>query len=331
MQPIEIRPVRRIVASAPASIGLLGGPSAPFGGKVLACALPPRASVSVEAPARALLAQMRPDGPLIPIVPGARPADESLPAWAMLEELGYPAVPCTFRCSSEIPPSIALGAAAALLTALCGAYLLRQREALLPAALAELAAHIGAKYQLQGMDFAPVYGAVYGGLALIDLAGKGMGRPAGERYARVLPLAIDVSALPLVVATLAPGGEAPGYGARAAPPGVDEPARRAAAARLAALAADGYAALRDGDWPAFGALLDAHHALAGSFLDTGPVQGLIDGARAAGARGASVAGAGEASAVVAMHPHPETLAAALTAAGARQIIRPDGAEGLLYA
>jgi hypothetical protein len=33
---------------------------------------------------------------------------------------------------------------------------------------------------------------------------------------------------------------------------------------------------------------------------------------------------------VAIHPRPEELAAAFMAAGAGQIIRPDGAEGLIY-
>lgn len=331
MQPIEVRPVRRIVANAPASICILGGLSAPFGGKVLACALPPRASATVEAPSREVLAQMRADGPLIPVRPGARPDDESLPAWAVLDELDFPAVPCTFRCNGDIPQSIALGAPAATLSCLSAAYLLRRREALLPAALAELVAHIAATHGLPGTDFAAAYGVIFGGLILIDLTGKGMGRPAGERYARVLPLAIDVAALPLVVATRAATEESSGPKAQEAPPGAGGTAPRAGAARLAALASDGYAALGDGDWPAFGAILDRHHEICSSLIETGPVQGLIAAAKAAGARGASVAGRGETSAVVALHPRPDELAAALTAAGAQQIIRPDGAEGLLYA
>ncbi len=84
-------------------------------------------------------------------------------------------------------------------------------------------------------------------------------------------------------------------------------------------------ALCGGHWHELGAIFDSAHASLDSLgLVTPPVQALVDAARAAGAYGAKMSGAGLGGAMIAIAPEGLDLGLALRQARAMQILPPRG-------
>jgi mevalonate kinase len=100
---------------------------------------------------------------------------------------------------------------------------------------------------------------------------------------------------------------------------------------MAAIAREGKSALLHGDWARLGALMNENHALQRELGGSGePNEQLIRAALDAGAAGAKLAGAGGGGTIVALwtDPDPAPLEAALRAAGAAALYRPEPVSGL---
>jgi galactokinase/mevalonate kinase-like predicted kinase len=302
---------RRIVCSAPARANLIGNPSDQYAGCTVGVSLAPRAWVA--------LTEGRPDDRELPVL-----------ATAVLAQLAVGARDFGVSLASEIPRQSGIAGSTALVVALVHAVLAWRGERLDPHALAELARRIERERLGVQCGFVDQYLCTFGGLRHVDLGAKG---PDGEgaAFATVEDLAPRVvPELPFVVAYT---------GVRHSSDAVHRPLRErwlagepavvSGYARIAALGALGREALVRRDWPALGAWMNENHAIQRALGGSGPAnEALIEAARAAGALGAKLAGAGGGGTIVALSHEPRRLEAALREAGARALYRPVLAPGV---
>jgi galactokinase/mevalonate kinase-like predicted kinase len=327
---------RSVVASAPARANLVGNPSDLYGGAVLGCAVPLRARVAIEPADHLVLASAGEEVRVGSADALALRGDRFDVARAALrDELeragGLPAARIAY--DSEIPFGSGLAGSTALLVALLRALAARRGEAPSLYALAERSRAVERRLLGVACGWVDHYLCGFGGLRYVDLRGKERDDPPpGAPYATVEDLAPHVPALPFVLAFT---GVAHHSGSVHAPIRArwerGEPEVVAAYQRMAAIAREGKAALLAGDWPALGALLDENHALTRALGGSGEAdERLIAAARAAGAPGAKLAGAGGGGTIVALWPDPDAapLERALRAAGAASLHRPAPAPGV---
>jgi galactokinase/mevalonate kinase-like predicted kinase len=303
------RGARRIVCSAPARANLIGNPSDQYGGNTLAVSLAPRAWVALEEGA---------DGAALPPL-----------AAAVLAATGEREPGFRVSLASEIPRQSGIAGSTALIVALLHAVHAWQGRDLEPHALAELARRVEREGLGVQCGFVDHYLCTFGGLRHVDLRAKG---PDGEGTtpAAVEDLGPLAPSLPFVVAYT---------GVRHSSDAVHRPLRErwiageaavvAGYARIAEIGALGRDALRRGDWPAFGRLMNENHAIQRGLGGSGQAnEALIEAARGAGALGAKLAGAGGGGTIVALSPEPAAVEAALRKAGARMLFRPVLAAGV---
>lgn len=324
-------------ASAPARANLIGNPSDQYGGATLSCALPLRARVALEP-----LASARGAGSCVLEAKGRRitlsgPGDLSLRQdrfdWvrAVLAARGRALPPLRIAFETDIPRQSGVAGSTALVVALLHALAAWEGETLHPWALAERARQVEACQLGIQCGFVDPYACVFGGLRYVDLRGKAADLdPAQAPLASVEALGPWAPTLPFVVAFT---------GVRHASGAVHAPIRRRwlagearvrrAYERVAALAAEGKRALLEGDWSWLGELMNENHAIQRGLGGSGePDERLIAAARAAGAPGAKLAGAGHGGSIVALWPggDPSLLADALRRAGATALWQPAPAE-----
>ena len=104
---------------------------------------------------------------------------------------------------------------------------------------------------------------------------------------------------------------------------------RAAYEEIGRLAREGKKALLLGDWPRLGWLMNRNHAIQRDLGGSGEAnEKLIAVALAHGALGAKLAGAGDGGTIIALHPEPAAMIAALRAAGSELIFYPQPAPGV---
>jgi mevalonate kinase len=174
--------------------------------------------------------------------------------------------------------------------------------------------------------------AIFGGLNFMDFAGKEqLEQRDDEPLATIEPLAQRVTMPPILLAHT--GVQHHSGQVHSSPRErwlAGEPLVRRNYARIAELARTGKRALVQQDWTRLGELMNENHALVAELGGSGPDnERLIAAARDAGAWGAKLAGAGGGGTILALAADPETVGAALTAAGAERLLVPAPMPGLL--
>jgi galactokinase/mevalonate kinase-like predicted kinase len=330
---------RRLEASAPARANLIGNPSDLYGGAVLGCSVPLRARVRLEASAAT---ELRAGGERLPV---ASERDLELRgdrfdvARAVLRSLEWPGrgepLACSIAFETEIPLRSGLAGSTALLVALLGGLLAWRGEspAPTPTALAKRARAVEREILGVTCGWTDFYLCSFGGLQYMQFRGLEIERPSSEAPdASLEPLVAPAGGLPF---RLAFTGVRHDSGAVHRPIRerweAGEPAVVAAYARIAEIASEGRAAFLEAAWARLGALMNENHALRRDLGGSGESnERLIAAALAAGAPGAKLAGAGQGGTIAALWPQPDAapLVAALRAAGAEAIYRPEVVPGL---
>jgi galactokinase/mevalonate kinase-like predicted kinase len=317
-------------ASAPARANLIGNPSDLYGGAVLGCSVDRRAFATIAPDERLVLASGGEEFAIADaaeLVPRGDRFDVARAVLADLDEL--PAARIAFQ--TEIPFGGGLAGSTALLVALLRGLLAWRGESTGAHALAERARRIERERLGVACGYVDHYLCTFGGLAYVDFRGKAEEAPDAPD-ATVEPLSGAVSELPFVLAFT---GVAHHSGS------VHAPIRarwergdrdvRVAYRRIGALAREGRAALLRGEWKRLGALMNENHAIQRDLGGSGEAnERLIEAARAAGAPGAKLAGAGGGGTIVALWPGADAapLESALRAAGAVSLDRPRPVPGV---
>lgn len=322
----------RVVAHAPGRCGIVGNPTDMYGGSVISistreralCELSPAGTIVLEAgDERAQILNGR-DLEL--------KGDRLDLARAALKYLG-PHVEGTFRLrlDTEIPMKAGLAGSTALMVAVVGALDRWFGWEMNPWMIAETARRIEANILGVMCGFQDQHMAVFGGINYMDFRGKEFlqERP-DEPLATVEQLASYVQVPPLVAAHT--GVQRHSGQVHTSPRerwlAGDEKVRRAYA-RIGDLARSAKKALLHADWARLGELMNENHALVADLGGSGPENDrLIEAARAAGALGAKLAGAGGGGTILALAEEPRRMADALLAAGADRVLFPHPEPGL---
>lgn len=227
-----------------------------------------------------------------------------------------PALTLTF--SSEIPPSAGLGSGGALFAALAAALNALLYRGSDPRILAhwarrgDIIAHGGVA---SGLD---TQTSLYGG------AIRYTGEREGEPIAYAPGLALVIGNTGIIAATSAVNGRVRAWLA-------EQPVRMHYFQEIGLLARLGEQALRSGDWPELGRLMNLNQLILERIGVSCPeLEALNDAALAAGALGAKLSGSGGGGIMIAltMPTDRERVAAAIDAAGGEAIIAPIGVPGV---
>lgn len=295
--------------------------------------MPLRARVVIEASPETALAT----GGLAQAVRGPRdlaPRGDRLDLGrAALRFAGAPARPARITYESRIPPGSGIAGSTALAVALLHALLAWRGDERSGHRLAEAARALERDELGVVCGFGDQYMAVFGGLRFLDFRGKAHGEATETtRLATVEDLSPFVPELPFVLADTGLGHASTAVHAPIRERWLaKDPDVIRGYARVAALGAEGKAALLGGDWPALGRLMNENHAIQRGFGGSGEAnERLIAAALAAGAPGAKLAGAGQGGTIVALWPDAdaEPLARVLRAAGATAVHRPQPVDGV---
>ncbi len=321
-----------LCTTAPARANLIGNPSDLYGGAVLGCSVDCRARVTIE-PAEALALvtgeqQLRIAG-RGDLAPAGDAFDVARCVLADQSELPRARI----RFESDIPFGSGLAGSTALLVALLRGALAFAGERTGAYELAERARRIERELLGIACGYVDHYLCTFGGLQYVDLRGKqAEAGPDAAPYATVEPLARHVLALPFVLAYTGVSHQSSAvHGPIRARWERGDPEVVAAYERVSALAPLGKAALLRGDWKQLGALMDENHEIQRGLGGSGEAPDrLIDAARRAGAAGAKLAGAGHGGTIVVLWSDPDAAAleAALRAAGAAALYRPEPVSGV---
>jgi galactokinase/mevalonate kinase-like predicted kinase len=324
----------RVVVTAPARANLIGNPSDLYGGAVLGCSVPCRATVEMQSAdvlsieTGAARAEIRSAADLDA---GGDVLDVARAALAALPASQWPRARISYR--TEIPFGSGLAGSTALLAALIRALAAWRGETPSPYELAESSRRTERELLGVACGWVDHYLTSFGGLRYVDLRGKERDPAAhGQPFATVEDLAPFVPRLPFVLAFTGVSHHSGSVHApiRARWERGDADVVRGYE-RVAAIAREGKSALLRADWTRFGALMDENHAIQRDFGGSGESnERLLKAARDAGALGAKLAGAGGGGTIVALWPDPDPapLDRALRAAGASAIYRPEPVAGV---
>lgn len=312
-----------IQASAPGRCGIVGNPSDGYGGTVVSCTVDLRAYVEI-----------RPADELRLIVSGQQTvlresADFSLKgdyfdiARTVLQYLELTGAKVEMRAWSDIPFQSGLSGSTAMYAAVFGAF--AEFKGLKPNRY-EIAEHLQKiERNLLNMQcgYQDQYMTVFGGLNCMDFREKQTYHTfETEVFATVESLVPHVHELPFIIAHT---GVQRVSGSVLRPLRLrwedGEPLVVDGYRRVGELGRMGKRALVCGDWELLGKLMNENHAVQQSVGASGPANDkLIETARAAGALGAKLAGAGGGGTIVALAPKPEPVMAALREAGASRFM-----------
>jgi len=323
-----------IIATAPGRCGIVGNPTDMYGGSVISCTIQERAECRLTAPADALhivnadesatlrtRADLQLQGDKIDIARAALQFFEIDPATARF----------SLHLNTDIPMQAGIAGSTAMMATLVGVLNAHFGWGLGPHFLAETMGKIENRIMKVVCGFQDQHMAVFGGLNYMDFAGKeSLERRDDEPLATIEPLAALVPDPPLL---LAHTGIKHHSGTVHASPRerwlAGEKLVRDHYARIAQLGRLGKRALLLRDWPTLGALMNENHALVAELGGSGPAnEQLIAAARAAGAWGAKLAGAGGGGTIIALTDNPERVGTAMMEAGAECLLTPKPQPGL---
>lgn len=295
-------------ASAPARAGIVGNPSDIYGGKVLSCSVPVRASCAIA-------------------VTNHDQLPDDLTLWSAAVSRLPLDRPVKVEWSTEIPRSSGLAGSTALLTATVACLLRLRGEDRNPFELAELVRDIERNGAGVVCGYQDAYMASLGGLELMDFAGK---HPTvSGPLASVTSLRADLPFLLITTGVKRLSGSVHG-------PIVDrwlagEGLVVDSMDRLADLATLGAEALVGGNDEALAMAMNENQAIISRLGGSGEaIDRLIGDCLDGGALAAKLAGAGMGGTVIALTRHPEALQASLAELGYAKFLRPSLVEGLRY-
>jgi len=320
-----------IRTSAPGRCGIIGNPTDMYGGSVLSCSIPRRATVTVTEADTLILE-----------TGGERfyPRDRTdfhirgdrfdIPR-AVLSHLHLHHARLHIQYQSDIPYQAGLSGSTALVCATLWAILRYLQVNHHRYYFAELARYIELNRMGIVCGYQDAYMVTFGGMNYMEFRDKEFYRTVAEEpYATIEPLDGRVPAVPLIVAHT---------GVQRLSGGVHKPIRERwlegepavveGYLRIGRLARQGKRACLDGDWEKLGWLMNENHAIQRDLGGSGPEnERLIRVALDAGALGAKLAGAGSGGTIIALHPDPQSLEEPLRAAGATDILYPSPLPGV---
>ena len=323
-----------LIASAPGRCGIVGNPSDMYGGSVLSCTVQERAQcrmTDTDAPLtlfnadESAVLRTRADltlqGDKLDIARAALTFFEIDPAAARF----------SLELSTDIPMRAGMAGSTALLATLVGVLYAHRGRTPTPYMLAETTRKVEARVMGVVCGLQDQHMAVFGGLNFMNYAGKEMlEQHDDEPLATIEPLTDLVPDPPLL---LAHTGIQHHSGTVHKSPRerwlAGEPLVRQNYARIAELAIEGKRRLLDRDWNRLGVLMNENHRLVAELGGSGPANDhLITIARAEGAWGAKLAGAGGGGTILVLTDEPDRIGRALLAAGAEQLLIPRPQPGL---
>lgn len=323
-----------IEATAPGRCGIVGNPSDMYGGAVLSvttrerarCVIAPGTELAIAA--GGLRAAVRGEDDLAPRGDALDIARAVLRHFRVRPYREH----IELTLTTDIPMKAGMAGSTALVVAAVGALARHLRVALHPWAVAEAARLVEARIMGVLCGFQDQHMAVFGGLNLMDFAGKeSLEQRADEPLATIEPLATWAPRVPLLAAHT--GVEHHSGTVHRSPRErwlEGEPLVVDSYERIAALARPAKRALLDSQWERLGALMNENHALVADLGGSGPEnERLIGAARRSGAWGAKLAGAGGGGTVLVLAEDLEGTAAALRQAGAERILVPEPGPGLI--
>jgi len=305
--------VRVVQASAPGRCGIVGNPSDIYGGVVLACSLPARATCRLTLD-----------------VPNELPEDPTL--WNAVTAR-FPLDRVKVEWSTDVPRSSGLAGSTALLAATLACVLAARDETPKLATarqlkqFAELVRDIERHEANVQCGYQDAYMVVHGGLQRMEFSGK---HP--ERAGPLATLASLQLPLPFLLVTTGVerlSGSVHG-------PVIErwlknEPEVRTAIRKVARLGMAGCAALIKGQLDGVADAMNQNQRLVAGLGGSGEaIDKLIEDCRESGALGAKLAGAGLGGTVIALTETPDELEAKLSEKGYSQFMRPSIEPGLRF-
>ena len=320
-----------IRCSAPGRCGIIGNPTDMYGGAVISCSVPFRAQVTVS-PCDAL--RLETGGCQVEI----RDEDDLRlrgdyfdVARAVLDYVRDDNLRCCISYSSDIPIGSGVSSSTALTVAILYGLLRFRGLNYSLYRVAELARYTELNHFRIICGYQDAYMCTFGGLNYMDFRGKAFYRQAAEElYATVEPLTPFVPRLPMLLAHT---------GLQHSSDAVHRPLRerwlegdrevRDGYEQITRLAQEGKKALLLQEWERLGRLMNENHAIQRDLGGSGEEnERLIKAALNHGALGAKLAGAGGGGTIIALHPQPDELEAALRAEGVELIFRPQPVRGV---
>ncbi len=330
-----IKQVRVITATAPGRCGIVGNPTDMYGGNVLSCTVQERAECRLESVASGQITLYNEDEEAV-----VRSSDEFFLRGDKLDIVRAalqffqvdPAIsPFTINLKTDIPMRAGMAGSTAMLAAIVGAIDAYFDLNMNPYAIAETMRKIEARIMGVVCGFQDQHMAVFGGLNYMTFPGKQeLEQRDDEPLATIEPLASLISELPLI---LAHTGVQHHSGTVHKSPrerwlSGDELVR-SSYVRIAELGQRGKRAIVEKNWQLLGELMNENHAIVAKLGGSGPDNDrLIEAARAAGAEGAKLAGAGGGGTIIALALDTDVVSKALLGAGADRLMTPSPSPGL---
>ena len=322
----------KTIASAPGRCGVLGNPTDGYGGSVISCSLAERATVTVR-DADAMQVTIGDEHCRLTDRDDYRlQGDRFDCVRAVLTYFRRLDLRLDVTVQTEIPVQAGLAGSTAILTSLVRALTHHWQQPIAsPHLLAETVRTVELNFLEIQCGYQDQYMTVFGGLNFLDFRDKEYYRDlAHEVFATVERLDTMVGALPLLVAhtgkhrvsgtVLRPLRERWEDGDTDVIQGYQ---------RIGQLARQGKRALIEGKWSVLARLMNENHTIQQRLGASGESNDhLIRTARAAGgALAAKLAGAGGGGTIIVLTLDPDRTRAALSEAGATQILTPSPSHG----
>jgi galactokinase/mevalonate kinase-like predicted kinase len=289
-----------VQASAPARCGIVGNPSDIYGGKVLSCSVPVRATCRLETSSTNQLPE---DGTLWRAATARLPISE----------------PVKVTWTTDVPRSSGLAGSTALLTATVLCLLEWRKETLSAIEIAELVRDIERNEAGIVCGFQDAYMAVHGGLHLMDFSGKGPRQPGPPGSLTSL----DASLPFLLVTTGIERLSGSVHGPMSERWLAGEPLVLSSIERIGQLAEVGAEALISGNLDALAEAMNENQHLIAQLGGSGEaIDRLIEDCRKSGAFAAKLAGAGMGGTVITLTENAAELEANLRAKGYTRFLAP---------
>ena len=321
-----------IRASAPGRCGIVGNPTDIYGGSVLSCSVPRRATVTLQ-PAHVLtLATRGQELELRSNEDFVRHDDYFDLPKVVLRFLRLNDARLRVEYDSDIPYQGGLSGSTALLAALVAALLEHTGQCLQRHYFAEYIRSLELNRMGIMCGYQDAYMVTFGGINYMEFRDKEYYRPVDEElFATVEPLADVGTALPFVLAHTGVQRQSGTVHRPLRERWEDgDPAVVEGYKRIAQMARQGKRAFLMHDWEQLGRLMNENHAIQRDLGGSGPDnERLIKAVLDAGALGAKLAGAGRGGTIIALHPDPQSLEAALLAAGSELVMYPMPAPGVV--
>lgn len=301
------------VASAPGRCGIIGNPSDLYGGRVLSCSLPARATCRLT----------------------VGEGEESLPEDRTLWDAAFRRFPvegaCRVEWSTDVPRSSGLSGSTALLAATLACLLMARGETPMLNSVLYRSAFAMLVRDVERHDASVVCGyqdalmIVHGGLQLMSFTGMGPDDAEPQPTLR----AVDAELPFLLVTTGVERLSGSVHGPMVERWRRGDAAVVGAMTALPAMAAEGAEALQKGDYRRLGELMDENYRMVADLGGSGEsIDALVERCKHHGALGAKLAGAGMGGTVIALTEDPNALEAALRADGYSRFLRPEPGRGL---